>query len=118
MIKISKQQIDERWDSLPEPLREILYSPTYSNMVWKISEEHHLDDKKAGVILGLTGNIIMGFIHLDDLAKEISLALNLNSEIANSISRELDKKIFSSFNKEINKNYKLPARNHCRPASR
>jgi hypothetical protein len=105
MFKISKQQISNRWDTLPMSLRESLYSPEYGKVIWQIGANHHLDDKKIGVVAGLAGYVLFGFIHPEDLAKEIRESLNLNPEIANSIAQEIDRKIFTPIRADLEKVY-------------
>lgn len=105
MLKISQQQISERWDILPMSLREALYSPEYGKTIWKIGTEYRLDDRKIGIITGIAGYIVLGFIPFEDLAKEIRESLNFNPEIANSIAREIDRKIFSPIKSDLEKVY-------------
>src|SRR3989344_9558790 len=105
MLKISKQQINERWDATPEILRESLCSFENGKIIWQIGKEQHLDDKKIGIIAALSGYAIYGFIQLNDLAKEIKANLNLHSEIADSIAKEIESKIFSSIKNEMKKSY-------------
>lgn len=105
MLKIFQQQISERWDTLPMSLREALYSPEYGKTIWKIGVEYHLDDRKIGIIVGIAGYVILGFLQPEDVAKEIREGLNLNPEIANSIAREIDRKIFSPIKSDLEKVY-------------
>lgn len=105
MIQITKQQADKRWDVMTVNLREILYSPDYGKIIWNICEANHLSDEKIGKIAGLCGYVIMGFIYPEDLAKEIFLKTNINSEIANSIASEINRKIFSPIKSDLEKVY-------------
>ncbi|OGD25054.1 hypothetical protein A2819_00890 [Candidatus Azambacteria bacterium RIFCSPHIGHO2_01_FULL_40_24] len=105
MLKNSQQQISERWDILPISLREALCSPEYGKIIWRIGIEHHLDDRKIGIIAGIAGYIVYGFLHSDDLAREIQESLNLNSQIANSISHEINRKIFAPIKIDLEKIY-------------
>ena len=50
----------------------------------------------------------MGFIHLEDLAKEIKEATGIHSEIVDLIVKEIDRKIFALIRSEIDKAYALP----------
>lgn len=105
MPRVTAEQFAERWDTLPIPLRELLCSPSHGKLVWSTGAAHHLSDEKSGVVAGVVGDIIMGFIHANDLAREIGNRLDLNQEIASSIAREIDQKILSPFKEEILKNY-------------
>ena len=46
MLKISKQQINERWDATPEILRESLCSFENGKIIWQIGKKQHLYYKK------------------------------------------------------------------------
>ncbi|MDP3014877.1 MAG: hypothetical protein Q8N28_00410 [bacterium] len=105
MLKISQQQALNRWDTLPDNLREALFSEYNSETLWKICENQHLSEDKIGVIATLAGDVILGFLHPDDLASEIRKDLNLIPELANLIASEIDRKIFASIRSEIEKVY-------------
>ncbi len=105
MIKISKQQLFDRWDNLPQNLREALVSEYNADILWRICEAQHLSKDKISVVATIAGDAILGFIHSEDLAQEIRLNLNLNPEIANLIAYEIDRKIFAPIRGDLRKNY-------------
>ncbi len=105
ITNITKQQANERYEIIPNVLKEALFSMRNANEVYNICQSHHLPEEKIPMVSRLTGRVIFGFIHFGDLAKEIRLTLNLNSEIANSISREIDRKIFAPIRSELQKVY-------------
>ncbi len=107
MINLTKQQLDARWNILPIFLREILYSPEQGKIIWNIGEENHLSNEKIGKIAGLACYVIMGFLHSEDLAKEIKEATGIHSDVADLIIKEIDRKIFASIKSEIDKAYLL-----------
>lgn len=109
MLRISQEQISKRWDLLPLSLRESLYSFENGKIVWGIGVDNHLSEEKIGKIAGAAGYVILGFIHAEDLAKEIGENLGLNSEIAGSIAREIDRKIFGPIRNDLEKVYSMPA---------
>ena len=94
MLKISKQQALNRWDILPDNLKEALFSESNADILWLICEAQHIPEQKIYTIATIAGDVILGFLHSEDLAKEIRTTLNLNPEIANSIANEIDRKIF------------------------
>ena len=105
MLKISRQQLINRRDSLPDNLREALFSEYNSETLWKICEGQHLSEDKIYIIATLAGDVILGFLHPEDLASEIKKDLNLVPELANLIASEIDRKIFTSIRSEIEKAY-------------
>jgi len=105
MIKIPHQQILDRYDTLPESLKDAGFSSYNTLLIEKIGETNHLAPDKISTISQLVGRVLFGFIHSEDLAKEIQESLNLNPEIANSISEEIDRKIFNPVRADLEKVY-------------
>ena len=105
MLKIPRQQVLDRWDALPDNLKEALFSESNSNIVWQIGTLNHLPEEKISIMAMIVGAVIFGFLHLDDLTREIQESLNLNPQIANSISREINRKIFAPIRIDLEKIY-------------
>jgi len=105
MIPINHQQILNRYDTLSENLKAAGFSPFNTKIIYQISREQHLTDDKIPKISELVGYVLFGFIHPEDLAKEIKESLNLNPEIANSIAVEIDRKIFALIRADLEKVY-------------
>ena len=105
MLQISRQQVLERWGDLPDNLKEALFSESSSGIVWQIGALNHLPEEKISIMATIVGDVIFGFLHSDDLAREIQESLNLNSQIANSISHEINRKIFAPIKIDLEKIY-------------
>ncbi len=108
MINISKQQKMDRWDNLPDNLKQALFSEQNSTILWRICENQHLPADRISAIAVVTGYVILGFIHAEDLAKEIKDELGINQEIANVIALEIDRKIFGPIRNDLEKVYSMP----------
>ncbi|MBI4085615.1 MAG: hypothetical protein HY432_03900 [Candidatus Liptonbacteria bacterium] len=104
-IKVLQQQLDSRWDSMPGILREAMSSDVNSGMIWEISQKEHLPDEKIYAVSRLTGYILMGFIHPEDLANEIKDSAGIDIRIASNIADSINKKIFQPLRDEIDKIY-------------
>ena len=105
MLKIPRQQVLERWDTLPDNLKEALFSESNSGIVWQIGTLNHLPEEKISMMATIVGDVIFGFLHPDDLTREIQESLNLNYQIANSISHEINRKIFEPIRIALEKVY-------------
>jgi hypothetical protein len=105
MLKIPRQRVLERWDTLPDNLKEALFSESNSSIVWQIGTLNHLSEEKISIMATIVGDVIFGFLHPDDLTREIQETLNLNPKIANSISREINRKIFAPLRSDLEKIY-------------
>ncbi len=104
-IVITQQQFDSRWDTLAEVLREALVSKANSDIIRKTAEAEHLPEEKASIISGLTGSVLMGFLHPEDLAEEIQDYLKINANIASAIANAINTRIFSPLRNELEKVY-------------
>jgi len=105
MTQIPKNQLYNRWDLLPDSLREAIASETNSSIVWKTGEAEHLPKEKLMVVSRLAGFVLMGFIHPEDLAVEISDELGIDKRIAANIANPINKKIFQPLRDELEKIY-------------
>jgi hypothetical protein len=106
MFNISKQQALQRWEVLPDSLREALFSEYNADALWKICQDQHLPEDRIKKVALLLGDVILGFEHFDDLAKDIVLETGINQQIANSIVQEIDRKILPPIKVDVKKNYK------------
>lgn len=105
MLNITRRQALKRWDALPMNLREALFSEYNSSVLWKICEGQHLSEDKIYKIATLTGDVLMGFTHPEDLAQEIKNETGIVMEIANAVSSDINRKIFVPIRSEIDKVY-------------
>ncbi len=105
MLKISKQQALKRWDTLPDNLKEALFSEYNAETLWRICESQHLSDDKIEKVATLTGDVILGFLHPEDLGQEIRKDINVAVEVANTIASEIDRKIFAPIKSDLEKVY-------------
>ncbi len=108
MISINHQQILNRYDTLPESLKDAGFLPYNTLLIKKIGESNHLTGEKISTISQLVGYVLFGFIHTEDLAKEIKTELNIAPEIANSVAQEIDRKIFTPIRADLEKVYQPP----------
>jgi hypothetical protein len=109
MLKISKQQALNRWDTLPNNLKEALFSEYNTETLWRICENQHLSDDKIEIVATLAGDVILGFLHPEDLAQEIRKDVNIVPEIAGAIASEINRKIFAPIRADLEKVYAPPS---------
>ena len=105
MLVVSKQQALDRWDSLPENLREELVSDANSVFIWQICETEHIADKKIYTISRIVGWVFMGFLHPEDMANEVRDALGIDIRVATSIASAINQRLFAPIRADIDKIY-------------
>lgn len=112
--RIPNKQLYSRWDLLPDILKEAIASETNSDIAWKAGEIEHLPKEKIAIVSRLTGYVLMGFIHPEDIAKEIQDALGINPNIAASIANTLNSRLFNPLKNDLEKIY-APAVSESNP---
>lgn len=105
MFRIPKQQVLERWDEIPQNLREAICSEENANILWRFCESQHLSDDKIFKVAFIVNDVFLGFIHPEDVPVEIKNELGINQEIADAIYKEVDRKIFGPVRDDIKKVY-------------
>lgn len=110
MIEVKQEKAFERLDLLPDDIRNIFFSDSTAMIIRQIAGANHLDEEKAVPALAwIVGYVFLGFIHLDDLAKEIQTELGLSPQLVLSLAEELKRKIFDPIALELEKLYAPPA---------
>lgn len=105
MLTVPQQQALQRWDTLPEEIREALVSEQSVAVLEKIAKDEHIPEEKITTISRVAGYVLMGFLHIEDTAQELKEALGIDPRIAESIAKTLNSKIFSAFKNQIEKLY-------------
>jgi hypothetical protein len=103
--QITEQQLSSRWDSLPSILKEAIVSETNSDFVWKTAGDEHLPEDKIRIVSKLTGYVLMGFIHPEELTDEISSAAEIDKRVAAAIADPINKKVFQPMRGELENIY-------------
>lgn len=101
MITIVQNQALQRWDSLPDSLREALSSEINSDFIWKTCRDEHIPDEKIYAVARIAGYVLMGFVHPDDASKEIRDATGIDVRIADSIMSAISARIFAPLRQTI-----------------
>jgi hypothetical protein len=104
-MTITQDQVSQRWDTLPDILREALCSEINSDFVWKTCEQENVPGKKIYDIARITGYVLSGFIHPGDMADELKSELNLDPKTCAAIASALDARIFAPLRPDLDKIY-------------
>ena len=105
MQNIPQQLLLDRIDSLPRSLKETLFSYDEGSFVWELCEKQHLPEHKIDAVATLTGDVILGFLHIKDFEETLLQELTIDKNIVHVIATEIQEKIFAPVQDEIIKNY-------------
>lgn len=110
MITVSQSQALQRWDTLPQELREALYSEKFSAVVWQAGKNAHIPEEKMGEIAKVIGYIFLGFLHPEDAAQEIRDRLGVDPKLAVALAEEFLRKMFGGYRNLLDQIYAPPGR--------
>jgi len=102
---VPQENLLERWSGIPVSLREVMVSDLVIETLDAIEKEQHLNESRSRVLRQFVRGVFLGFIHLQDLYKEIANELGIDNRIALDIYQQLEQKIFAPLRREIDANY-------------
>jgi hypothetical protein len=105
MITVSQQQAGQRWDTITPQLREALFSDVNADFVWNLCQNEHLTEEMAYEVAEISGYVLLGFLHPDDLAGELVSSIDLPAPLAKTISDQINSRVFAPLRADIDKVY-------------
>lgn len=105
MQTVTNEQIYSRWEQIPEILREAFVSIDNGALIWKACEDAGLPEEVIDNVLVVVGNVIFGFTHINDLARELQSIPSIDQKAVDPIIFQIDRKIFAPIKGEILKLY-------------
>lgn len=105
MQLVTNEQIYDRWEQVPEALKEAFFSVDNGERVWTTCESAGLPSEVIDNVLIVMGNILLGFTHINDLAKELQSIPGMTPEAIDRIIFQIDTQIFDPIRVEILKLY-------------
>lgn len=98
---ITEQSINSRYASAQDSLKELLNSPDTQKTVENIARAHYFDEEKSLRLTQLITFVILGYITIDELTRELQDALYINGGLARAITDEINTEIFASVRTDI-----------------
>lgn len=105
MATATIQQARNRIKTLPSVLRDALFSIQTAEIIRAVTEKNHIPPEKNSLVAQAIGLVLLGFVHLEDLAKEIETAAGLSSQTASSISNDVAARLLNALKNELDKAY-------------
>lgn len=105
---ITEKDLETRYNYLPSKLKALLDSEDILLKLDTISNNNHIqDDEKRIKVIQLFSFVLLGVLHVEDLAGEIDRYLSLNNyKFSKAFAEEITNKIFAPVRSEIEKNYR------------
>jgi len=93
--EITERRILEKYERLPQDLKNILSSIDTSVAIENIASKYRLDEEKSAMLIQLVGMVILGFVSIDEMKEEMKETIDIGPQFIPLIADEIRQKIFS-----------------------
>lgn len=105
MPQYTKQQLEERYNKLPDALKDALFSVDIAHTMFEIGKRNLLTIEKTGFLAEETGYVILGLTHPENLAANLQEKLSVDDEELIKIVSEVNKEVFLPIREMLKKTH-------------
>lgn len=105
MTNVSIPQARTRLKTLPENLQDVFFSAQTAEIISRVGEQNHLPEEKVKRVAEAVGVVLLGFIHVEELAKEIQDRAQVTPELAKTLAASVENRILNSVRTDLEKAY-------------
>ncbi|HOK35185.1 MAG TPA: hypothetical protein PLL80_00305 [Candidatus Pacearchaeota archaeon] len=103
MVEISEEDLQKKYELLPNDLKKALSDPEVSNKVYQIGEELYIPKEKIEILAQITGEVFLGLVNLESLKEELKNNLEISEDIAEKLYQSLYNEVFLSYKGSLEK---------------
>lgn len=103
MPTYTQEQLQKRYETLPDDLKKAIFSVETADIIQKISKKYNLQIDKMGELASETGLLMLGFTFPKDYIKNLSARLGTDIETAKKIAQEINAEIFAPVKEHLKK---------------
>lgn len=97
----TKEEIEEKFNKLPDDLKEALQSEKIIAKIYEIVEKFSFPEETMEKLLDICTNIFLGILPLEKVLENLKEDLNLSSEKAEEIFKNLNSEIFDKYKESL-----------------
>ncbi|MCG2695273.1 hypothetical protein L6261_04320 [Candidatus Parcubacteria bacterium] len=102
-MQYNKEQIKERYNNLPEDVKQAISSVDTTNVVVNIGEKYQLHVDQLGELVDETGLVMLGFTKTNDFVSNLEKRLNVPREKAINLVKEINDEILIKIRESMKK---------------
>ena len=92
--QIDEETILERYESLPDDLKDALMGVDTADAIYEIGRKANLNVEKIGALAEEIGLIILGFVPSENFISDLKKVLEANEEKVSAIAAEVNERVF------------------------
>ncbi len=112
MITVTKKQAQDRFALISPPLQDAIFSEKTADVISYIQNKYSIPDDITETIAAFTGWVLLGFVRIEDVEKELAALLAMDRKSAAAIASELNEKIFTPLRPAIEASYTISSPNN------
>lgn len=79
----------KRYRFITDDLQQALYSYENTQVIYRTCTNHHLSDDKMRQVAGVVGQVILGFVHVDDFTKTLEEKTGMDHRVCTEIADDI-----------------------------
>src|SRR3989344_8458457 len=99
--QIDEEAIFQRYESLPDDLKDALMGVTTADAIYEVGRKADLNVEKIGELDEEVGLIILGFTPSANFISDLKTILGINEEKATEIASEINERVFLSIRESL-----------------
>ncbi|MEK7560926.1 MAG: hypothetical protein AAB539_03165 [Patescibacteria group bacterium] len=94
MPRFPQEQLEERYEILPESLKDALFSPDIARAMVEIGKKYGLNIEATGLMAEETGYVVLGLTHPEDFVRVLAKATGLHHGAAGEMASDINRRVF------------------------
>ena len=90
----SADEVEKRFQSLPEEAKKLLYSEEMHAIVMRVGQKHQLHIDQLALLEAETGQVMLGFVDTKDYPNELMESLKVDQAKAGAIAQDMNVMLF------------------------
>ena len=103
MPKLTSQQLKEKYQNLPQDLRDAIFSVDSANVIRQTGGKYNLMIDKIGELADETGMVMLGATHPKEFIPNLENRLGVSKATARKIAEEINSQIFAKVRESLKK---------------
>lgn len=109
MKNFSQQEVMERYDTLPDPVKDAIFAEATAEKMNEIGKKHNLLIDKIGILAKETGYVMLGLEHPNDFVGNLASMLGVSTSEAREIVQDINESIFKPIREHLMQIHEKPA---------
>lgn len=102
-MEITQEKIKEKFESLPEDVKQAISSIETTNIIIGIGDENKIQIDEIGELVDETGLVMLGFTKPNDFVGNVRSRLNISNDLAEKIAKEINDKVLLRIRESLKK---------------